>query len=460
MKRFIDEEKFDMALEPSDWRYSAAIVGLNKYLKRIAGEEEFEIYDNEIKFNSSLITNEKYLEFIEKYYNDELHHKKVESILSKDEWSDEQVKYINELLKGNSIMKKTFGKLKFDGSNANEIIQIIENNRSQLILETFRNKRDMYANFANTNQLGTEGKECCRLLGYYVDGGRKSKSIAYNFDVNSFNAEDDRIFDFIPFAFSRGREAFFVNANYSLKRLIQKNDYLNDCIEAERSKKAEEGKEANSRQILFRIIKEVAAFIDYDVEVITKNQTNNYFETIFIRKESIEILRHLKFYDVFCFPFKRGDGHYLDVQKEVVECILNMRRIDGLIELFLKDNNTDREFLISQLVEINILICKEEGMKQSNKVAYACAKAVVENFKKSKRENKIISYRQKLTNAIIFKDYDRVNDILTQLSIYADVPFDFAFGLFEDFETNKDVAYTFINALASRKKIDENNGGN
>ena len=456
MKKIIDGEKLDIAITPSDWRYSAAIVGINRYLKKMASEEEFEILDNEIRFSSELLTNGKYLEFIEKYYDDELHHRKVESILRRDEWSDEQIKYINELLKGNSIMKKTFGKLKFDGSNAEEILKTIENNRDQLILETFRNKRDMYANFANTNQLGTDSKECCRLLGYYVDKGRKSKSIAYNFDANTFKAEDDRIFDFIPFAFSRGREAFLVNANYSVKRLIQKSDYLNDCIEAERSKKAEEGKEANARQILFRTIKEVADFIDYDVEVITKNQMNNYFETIFIRKESIEILRHLKFYDVFCFPFKRRDGQYIDIQKEVMECILNMRRADGLIELFLKENVASKEFLISQLIEINLLICKEEGMKQLNKVAYACAKEVVKRLPDNKRN----SYRQKLTNAIIFKDYDRVNDILTQLSIYADVPFDFAFGLFEDFEMNKDVAYTFINALTSRKKTDEENGGN
>jgi CRISPR-associated protein Cas8a1/Csx8, subtype I len=456
MKRAIEQGKFDTMVEATDWRYAAAIVGLAKYLRVMVGEEEYEILEEEIRFNSACITEEKYLKFIERYYEDKLHHKKAEMLLRHEEWSEEKIKYVNELLKGNSIMKKIFNKLKFDGTNHLSILEIIGEHRKVLTLETFRNKADMYANFANTNQLLEKGKACCRLLGYYVDPARKSKAIAYNFNADTFSAEDDSLLDFIPFAFSQGREAFFINANYSIKKMISKNQFFENCLVAEIEKKAVEGREANSRQVLFRAIKEVADFIDFDVEVIVKNRENNFFETMFIHKESIEVLKKIKHYDVFCRPYKRRDNSYIDVQKEVMECILNLTRTDPLIDLLLKENSLNEEFRISQLIEVNILICEEGNMKQSNKVAYACAKAVAAKIPNNKRA----SYRQKLVSAIVFKDYERVNDILLQLSISSDTPFDFAFELFEDFEANKDIAYTFINALAKKQDKNEENGGN
>ena len=56
---------------------------------------------------------------------------------------------VNKLLKENSIMKKVFSKKKFDGSNQEELLELIDENRLVLIRETFRNKKSMYANFAN-----------------------------------------------------------------------------------------------------------------------------------------------------------------------------------------------------------------------------------------------------------------------------------------------------------------------
>jgi CRISPR-associated protein Cst1 len=55
-----------------------------------------------------------------------------------------------------------------------------------------------------------------------------------------------------------------------------------------------------------------------------------------------------------------------------------------------------------------------------------------------------------LLSSIIAHDYDRFKEILLQLSVYAGVEFGFAFDLFDDFEENKDVAYTFINTLGMR----------
>ncbi|MDY2596034.1 MAG: type I CRISPR-associated protein Cas8a1/Csx8 [Oliverpabstia sp.] len=445
MRECLENEKFDTRVEPSDWRYSAAILGLYKYLSHF-GENgiDFEISDDAIKFNRSGITEEKYLLFVEYYYDKELQHRKLERLMHQEEWSEEQIKLANDLLKGNAILKKVFGKIKFDGTNPEEILKMIDAHREVLIKETYRNKANMYANFANSGQLLEEGKECCRLWGYYVDGGRKSKAISYNFDVNTFVAQDDIIFDFIPFAFSGDRESFFINDSYSVMQLIQTNrDFekfiLNEVL-------ISEGKSKDARKALFKSIQTVADFLDYDVEVIVKNREKTFFETVFIRKESIDILRKLKVYEPFCFSLKINDNYYVNIQKEVMNCIMNLVRTDILIELFLKQNS---EYLVSLLIEINRLICGGgEEMKQTMKKAYACAKEVAKKLPENKRE----SYKQKLTSAIVFKDYDRYCQILLQLSNYADMPFDFAYSLFEDFEENKDIAYTFVNALTKKKE--------
>lgn len=445
MKEYLENEKFDTAITPSDWRYSAAIVGLYKFFNYF-GEQgiDFEVSDDEFKFNHADITDEKYFEFVEFYYDSELHHKKLERMLHQEEFSDEQIKLANDLMRGNSILKKVFGKFKFDGTNHAEILNLIEANREKLIKETYRNKANMYANFANTGQLLEEGKSCCRLWGYYVDGGRKSKAIAYNFDVNTFVSQDDLVFDFIPFAFLGDYESFFINNNYSVEQLIQINREFEEYVKNAVS--ISEGKNKDIRKALFKSIQTVTDFIWLDVEVIVKNRDNSFFETLYIRKESIDILRELNVYEPFCFSLKVNDNFYINIQKEVTDCIINLIRTDELIELFLKQNS---EFLVSLLIKINMLICGgEERMKQSMKVAYGCARKVAETLPDNKRE----SYRQKLISAIIFKDYDRCCQVMLQLSNYADMPFDFAYDLFEDFEKNKDVAYTFINALTKKKE--------
>ncbi len=445
MKTRIEHEKYDTKVEASDWRYAAAIVGLKEYFDfHGRNVTEPEITEEIFLFNSKDITEERYLEFVEYFYGEELQHRQVEKILHNEEFSEEQIKRVNDLLKSNSIMKKVFGKEKFDGENKEELLELITKNRKVLIKETFRNKSNMYANYANTGQLLQEGKTCCRLLGYYVDGGRKTKSISYNFDVNTFVSEDNILFDFIPFAFTDGREAFFINDNCLLENLIRTNRNLKRRVDNEMA--VSEGKAKDVRRILFKTIQETADFIDYDVEVIVKYREKEFFETLYIRRESIKILKALKVYEPFCFSVKLGESYWLNVQKEVMSCILNLTRTDYLIEFFLKQNS---EYIVSKLIEINQLICGGGmEMNQSMKGAYACAKEVVKKIPENKRE----SYRQKLTSTIVFKDYDRFCQILLQLSNYSDVNFDFAFSLYEDFEANKDVAYTFINALTTKTK--------
>ena len=291
---------------------------------------------------------------------------------------------------------------------------------------------------------------CCRLWGYYVDGGRKTKALSYNFDVNTFVSQDDPLFDFIPFAFWGDREVFFVNDNFSLEQLVRTNETLEKQVQMQVT---EEQKSKSARKVLFKTIQETADFLNYSVEVITKQRDAEFFETMYVRKESIKVLRKLNVYEPFCFSVKINDNYYLDVQKKVTECILNLVRTDELIEFFLKrdmrrDIQSDSEYLVSLLIRVNILICGGGEMNQAMRGAYACAKEVVSTIP----ENKCNAYRQKLTSAVVFKDYDRCCQILLQLSNYSGVTFDFVYNLFEDFDKNKDVIYTFINALTSKKE--------
>lgn len=111
-------------------------------------------------------------------------------------------------MKANTILKNKFKKIKFDGHNQDEIQNIIDQNREEIICETFRNKNNLYKNYCNPNQLFKDKQECCRLNGYYIDMPKKGKSISYAFDKSNYVGNDIPEFDFIPFAFSGCREKF------------------------------------------------------------------------------------------------------------------------------------------------------------------------------------------------------------------------------------------------------------
>lgn len=445
MKTTLENNSYDTMLEPSDWRFSAAIVGLMQYLDY--HDLDYKVEDDCIYYNREDLNEEKYLEFVEYKYGEELHHKVVENILSKEDLSDEEIKLVNDKLSANTIMKKTFGKLKYDKTNKQQILDIIIKNRNELIRETFRSKSDMYANYANTNQLFNDSQENCRLLGYYIDSGKKGKSTAFNFNTSTFVGRDEREFDFIPFAFEGKREGFFINDNYTVERLKISNKTLRIKVEGELDSSR---KSKDIRQILFKGIIESTDFIDRDIEVIFKDRDKSYFETLYIRKGSIDIFKKMAEenidYKAFCFSYKVTDKYYINIQKKVTDCILNNLLLDNLIELFLKEKG--RDYLVSQLIKINVLIRRDESMKDRLKGAYKNAKQVAEVLE----VNKLDSYKQKLTSSIIFKDYDRVCQILLQLSNYSGVEFGFVYDLFDDFEENKDLAYTFINALTKKKE--------
>lgn len=439
-------ETYDTKLECIDWRYSAAILGLLKYFRftnEVYDKIDFNIGRDFIEYNQSDITNDRFLAFAEYECREDMFHKIVENELYVNEFSDDMIKFINKNLTGNKVMKDIFENNKFDGTNKEYILSLIDENRENIIFETFKNKDNLYNNFSNKNLFLKDSQKHCRLIGYNVDVGRKSRSISYNFNEKSFVSTDMKEFDFIPFAFTNTYEAFFINNNANIEILEKVNSDLSMMVRDERS----DNSEGNARTALFRGIITSAEFINYDVEVIVKNRNTNYYESLFIRKKAIDILRSLGEIKSISISYKVNDNYYINIQKEVIDCILNELYVDDIIELLLKSNK-NYSYVINKLININQKIKGVWIMTSGMKGAYACAKKVVKNIE----SNKIKSYRQKLISAIVAKDYDRVNDILLQLSSYSGTSFNFAYDLFEDFESNKDLAYTFINALEENKE--------
>ena len=217
MKTTLQNNNYDTMLEASDWRFSAAIVGLMQYLDYY--NLDYKIEDEYIYYNTSDITEERYLKFVEYKYGEELHHKVIENILSSEEISEDQVKKINEKLSANTIMKKIFNKIRFDKTNKKEILEIINENRYELIRETFGKKDGGYKSYAKVNmkdsvKLLQDKKDYCRLNGYAcADENRKSMALGFNFDKSSYVTQDEMEFDFIPFAFNGNKEVFFINDN-------------------------------------------------------------------------------------------------------------------------------------------------------------------------------------------------------------------------------------------------------
>ena len=437
-----------VCLEPFDWRYSAAIVGLRKYLEWLGVEEsDLTITEESLEYNKKYFNRRDFFKFAEFYFKNEMHHIAIEEILEEENPSETQIAYVNEKMKANNILKDLFKKIKFDGQNQAEIKKIINENREEIIYKTFQNKSNLYKNYCNPNQLFKDRQECCRLNGYYVDMPKKGKSISYAFDKLNYVGNDIPEFDFIPFAFSGGREKFFINDNFNLNYLQKTNDRWAYNVKLQKA-----DSKMNTKKIFVDCIIRSYDLLKSDIEIIVKNPEHEYFETLYLRKESLRILKNMKpYYKVFGFDKECQ----LDILNEVFNSVINFTLLDDTInELLKKSKDGKKSYVISKLLKINIEIKKGaesmEEMKKSMKIAYACAKQIVHKRDGNKlriSETKLKSYCTKLTNAIILDDYDQFQKILINLSNYAEVPLGFAYDLFEDFEKNKEIAYTFVNGL-------------
>ena len=444
-----------VCLEPFDWRYSAAIVGLRKYLEWLGVDEEpnLIITEDTLEYNKKYLDKEDFLKFAEYYFKDDMHHIEIENKLKEKNPTEDQINIVNEKMKANTILKNKFKKIKFDGHNQDEIQNIIDQNREEIICETFRNKNNLYKNYCNPNQLFKDKQECCRLNGYYIDMPKKGKSISYAFDKSNYVGNDIPEFDFIPFAFSGCREKFFINDNVDLNRLQKTNNQWTRTVKSQMEEAKQRNERVNTKRIFIDCLIEAKDFLQSDIEIIVKKPERAYFETLYLRKESLEILKNMKsYYKAFCLSIKISDDYWINILNEVFDAVVNFTLLDNLINKLLKDSREGgNSYVISKLLKVNVEIKKgDEKMKNTMKAAFACAKQIVDKKDGNKprvSDTKLKSYCTKLINAIILDDYDQFQKILINLSNYAEVPCGFAYDLFEDFEGNKEIAYTFVNSL-------------
>lgn len=456
MKTKIDYFDYDTLLQPTDWRFAAAVVGLCKYFDYF-GIVYKVLYDVEEKpdnyihgfdgiiYKSEDITEEKYLEFAENYFEKYMTHKNILNILESQEFSEEQIKLVNDLVKSKTVLKGLFDKIKFDGTNKDIFISTIEENRAEIIKNIFKNGNNLYKNYCNERLIFTEDNSTCRLRGYNVDKDRKTSNLGFCFSKESFESNDILEFDFIPFAFSNSdmRETYFVNNNFSVKSLTQTNYAFSNQLSNTENK--------DDKNKLMLVLQNSKDYISYDVEIISKSQDKAYYETFFVRLERLKKLRELSGKSLN-FVKKINDDYWFNLEKEVYMRCLNNVFLDDVILMMLKfyfDDNAVKGYIKSRtdmLIDINVS-WKGNDIMDEIKSAKSCGFLTSKKLIEMKSSNKINSYKQKIISALCAHDYDRAKEIILSLSAYVGMEFSFFYTFFENAEENKDLAFAFASAL-------------
>lgn len=456
MKTKIDYFDYDTLLQPTDWRFAAAVVGLCKYFDYF-GIDYKVLYDVEEKpdnyihgfdgiiYKSEDITEEKYLEFAENYFEKYMTHKNILNILESQEFSEEQIKLVNDLVKSKTVLKGLFDKIKFDGTNKDIFISTIEENRAEIIKNIFKNGNNLYKNYCNERLVFTEDNSTCRLRGYNVDKDRKTSNLGFCFSKESFESNDILEFDFIPFAFSNSdmRETYFVNNNFSVKSLTQTNYAFSNQLSNTENK--------DDKNKLMLVLQNSKDYISYDVEIISKSQDKAYYETFFVRLERLKKLRELSGKSLN-FVKKINDDYWFNLEKEVYMRCLNNVLLDDVILMMLKfyfDDNAVKGYIKSRtdmLIDINVS-WKGNDIMDEIKSAKSCGFLTSKKLIEMKSSNKINSYKQKIISALCAHDYDRAKEIILSLSAYVGMEFSFFYTFLENAEENKDLAFAFASAL-------------
>lgn len=467
MKTTIKYYGYDTLLQPTDWRAAAAVVGLCKYfdhfridykiLYNVDEKPENYIHGFDgIIYKSESITEEKYLDFVESYFEKYMTHSTILSILGNDEFSDEQIKMVNDLVKSKTVLKGLLGKTKFDGTNKAVFISTIEENREEIIKTIFKNGNNLYKNYCNERLIFTDDNSTCRLRGYNVDKDRKTSILGFCFSKESFDANDILEFDFIPFAFSNPdmRETYFVNNNFSVETLVNTNRAFSEQLSNTESK--------GDKNKLLLVLQNSKDYISYDVEIISKSQDDAFYSTLFVRLERLKKLRELSGKSLNLVK-KINDDYWFNLEKEVYMRCLNNVLLDDVILRMLKfyfDDNSNKGYIKSRtdlLIDINISWKGNKIMDEINS-ARICGFKASQELIRLKSSNKINSYKQKIISALCAHDYDRAKEVILSLSAYVGMEFSFFYTFLENAEENKDIAFAFASALTeTNSKNSENN---
>lgn len=487
MKVTIEHPLYDTLLLPTEWRYSAAIVGLIRFFDFIEETEGKKLYtytNNEDKdryavysdicgyiqgilYNSTDLTEERYLLFCENWYDREFQHRNVEALLTHiQKFSQDNINDINSYLNGtssNTVMKKIFKGIKFDGTNTDTILNLIDEHRLEIIKETFRYKTTMYRNFANTNKLMSDTNPHCRLLSYDLDENRKSKAASYYFDTSTFIASDIYEFDFIPFAFTYTKIGFFVNSNTSIEALVKCNNQLKEKMDVEEQIINNRVIRDGDQTKLIKAMLHSNDFLNCDVEIICKDREQESFDTMLIRKQALQRLK--KIYDNYNLRYvhKYNYNYWLNVEEELIRCCLNYTYLDKLLEQLLLLSRIDTESrtiqIIQPLVQINmewkgVNQTMQDTIERAKKVGYYIGKTI----KEKNGENKVKSYKNKLINATVSHDRERVLEIMLQLSGYTDGEISTIYDILDNPDNWSDIAISFTNAMIpyTKKEKEEN----
>jgi CRISPR-associated protein Cst1 len=487
MKATIEHPLYDTLLLPTEWRYSAAIVGLIRFFDFIEETEGKKLYtytNNEDKdryvvysdicgyiqgilYNSTDLTEERYLLFCENWYDREFQHRNVEALLTHiQKFSQDNINDINSYLNGtssNTVMKKIFKGIKFDGTNTDTILNLIDEHRLEIIKETFRYKTTMYRNFANTNKLMSDTNPHCRLLSYDLDENRKSKAASYYFDTSTFIASDIYEFDFIPFAFTYTKIGFFVNSNTSIEALVKCNNQLKEKMDVEEQIINNRVIRDGDQTKLIKAMLHSDDFLNCDVEIICKDREQESFDTMLIRKQALQRLK--KIYDNYNLRYvhKYNYNYWLNVEEELIRCCLNYTYLDKLLEQLLLLSRMDTESrtiqIIQPLVQINmewkgVNQTMQDTIERAKKVGYYIGKTI----KEKNGENKVKSYKNKLINATVSHDRERVLEIMLQLSGYTDGEISTIYDILDNPDNWSDIAISFTNAMIpyTKKEKEEN----
>ena len=467
MKSKIDFDGYNTLLQPTEWRYAAATTGLVEYFKfnHISYGVLSELEENPeesvfgfdgILYNQEDITEERYLDFAEDYFKDDMTHIRILQMLEKDEFTEEQIKAVNDMVKSKTVLKKLFGKTRFDGTNKQTVADIINNNRHEIIKSVFRYGKNLYSNYANSNLLLTASNPHCRLAGYTLDEGRKTRFLGFCFAKESYETNDIPEFDFIPFAFSNSDmyETFFVNNNFSVKDLVQTNKRVSEALTKDK-------RNISSKRKFLRVLQQAYNYINYNVEIIMKSRESDYYSTMYVRVDRLKQLRNLSDKSLD-YLYMIANNDWLDVEREVYERCINNVFLDDIILQMLKiyfDKDVNKmvvKLRTDTLIDINEAW---KGNKVMDEIMNArhCGKKVSKKLIEDNKKNKISSFKQKIVSALVAHDYDRVNEVILSLSSYVNMEFSFFYKLIENPEENKSIAFAFASALTEEVGFKNNN---
>ena len=319
----------------SDWRYSTTVVGLIQYFNFY--EIEYEIDEKHRIYGPCLYYRDKdieskemYLKFVEHYFEDLMYHRQVEKMLIQNREDKQFIRSVNKKLNATKASKSLFGDkgVVYNGTNNQEILDIIDKNRLILIEKRFANGKQMYARFAPDNKLFSQDLPYCRLNGYWLDQDRKTKSMGYMFNEKTCVLHDIKEFDFIPFAFEDG---VFINNNFEIRTLLASKNDLRECVK----------KSGNYRSAFLNQLKNAAEYSLCDVEMIYAKFESERFETLYIREDLINVIDKI-------------DVGFDDIANDVFDNIMNVEYLDGQIEQFLRLKRKKER--VEKLIDINVCI--------------------------------------------------------------------------------------------------------